>query len=180
MDDALENLYPLIVPAEYVQSGVWNLPHSLLKATDLILTWVVLHEGQGMVYVTADQVAQWQRGGIKWSAVALENMRRDTGNNPATHKKRDENANLQWVAMMQPDGLGSSRVLMTDELEKLFPNGYSLAIPERSVGMALSASATPQYEASFREVVRNCHRNGTTPMVSRLLGRTELDSSTLG
>lgn len=174
MDNSLENLYPLIVPAEYVQSGVWNLPHFPLKAADLILTWVVLHEGQTMVYVTADQVAVWQKRGINWSAVAFENMQRGTGDSPATHEKRDENGNLQWVAMMQPDGLGSSRVLMTDELEKLFPEGYSVAIPERSVGMALSAAAAPEHQTSFMEVVGNCHRDGTTPMVSRLLSRTDL------
>ena len=63
---------------------------------------------------------------------------------------------------------------MTDELEKLFPEGYSVAIPERSVGMALSATAAPEHQTSFVEVVRNCHRDGATPMVARLLSRTDL------
>jgi hypothetical protein len=174
MGNSIENLYPLIVPAEYIQSGSWNLPHVFLKATDLILTWVVLHEGQSMVYVTADQVQQWKRSGIDWAGIALDNMRRGTGDSPATHEKRDEKGNLQWVAMMQPDGLGSSRVLMEEELRKLFPEGYSLAIPERSVGMALSRKASPEHRNSFLDLVQNCHRDGTTPMLSRLLSTTDL------
>ena len=71
--------------------------------------------------------------------------------------------------MMQPDGLGSSRVLMSDELQKLFPEGYSVAIPERSVGMTLSAGASHEYRASFIDVVRNCQQDGITPMLNRLL-----------
>jgi hypothetical protein len=174
MESPLENLYPLIVPAEYIQSGVWKLPHVPLKATDLILTWVVLHKGQTMVYVTADQVEQWEMSGVNWAAVAVDNMRKGTGDNPATHEKRDEKGNLQWVAMMQPDGLGSSRVLMSDELERLFPDGYVVAIPERSVGMALSESAAPEHRASFMDVVRNCQRDGTTPMLSGLLSAADV------
>jgi hypothetical protein len=100
MEKPLENLYPLIVPAEYIQSGVWNLPHVRLNATDLILTWVVLHEGQTMVYVTAEQVERWEKSGVEWSAVAIDNMRRSTDDNPATHQKRDEKGTLQWVAMI--------------------------------------------------------------------------------
>jgi hypothetical protein len=50
--------------------------------------------------------------------------------------------------MMQADGLGSSRILMAEELGRLFLTGYSVAIPERSVGMA--ADATPQQLTSFR------------------------------
>ena len=174
MENHLENLYPLIVPVEYIQSGVWNLPHLSLKAADLILTWVVLHEGQTMVYVTADQVEWWKKSGVNWSAVAIENMRRGTGDNPATHEKRDEKGRLQWVAMMQSDGLGSSRVLMTDELQKLFAEGYSVAIPERSVGMALSSTALPEHRSSFMDVVRNCQRDGITPMLNRLLSPADM------
>jgi len=101
-------------------------------------------------------------------------MRRDTGSNPATHEKRDAKGVLHWVAMMQPDGLGSSRVLMADELKNIFPEGYSLAIPERSVGMALSANASAEERVGFIELVRKCQREGTTPMVNRLFAPADL------
>ena len=174
MEDSLGNLYPLIVPAEYLQTGICKLPHVPLRASDLILTWVVLHAGQTMVYVTEAQVEQWKETGVNLAVVAIENMRRGTGDNPATHEKRDEGGKLQWVAMMQEDGLGSSRVLLTDNLQALFPEGYSLAIPERSVGMALSNDAASEHKDAFMLAVQNCHRDGTTPMLGRLLSPTDV------
>ena len=169
VDVSTKNLYPLIVPVDYVQSGVWKLPHSTLNMPDLILTWVLLQEEQTMVYVTIEQVREWRRANIDWRKIAIENMRRDTGESPATHVMRDKTGNLQWVAMMQADGLGSSRVLMAKELSGLFPDGYLLAIPERSVGMAVSVNATPEHRNSFVDVVRNCQRVGITKMLDKLL-----------
>ncbi|HZD13416.1 MAG TPA: hypothetical protein VE177_07860 [Candidatus Binatus sp.] len=141
---------------------------------DLILTWVLLHEKQTMVYVSIEQVQEWTRDNIDWGRIAIENMRRDTGENPATHEKRDQSGNLQWVAMMQADGLGSSRVLMAEELNRLFPDGYLLAIPERSVGMAVSVNATAEHRDSFMSVVRKCQRDGITEMLDKLLTPTDV------
>jgi hypothetical protein len=121
MDSSLKSLFPLIVPAEYVQSGAWKLPHVRLNFSDLILTWVLLHEEQTMLYVTMEHVNNWKRHDIEWGLIAIENMKRDTGKNPATHEKRDASGNLLWIAMMQSDGLGSSRVLMTENFTACFP-----------------------------------------------------------
>ena len=76
MDSSLKSLFPLIVPADYVQSGTWKLPHLRLRLSELILTWVVLHERQTMVYVTEDQVNHWKRLEIEWEQIAIENMKR--------------------------------------------------------------------------------------------------------
>jgi hypothetical protein len=102
----LEELFPLIVPADYFQAGVWDLPHQPLRNRKLILTWVVLHEPEAMVYVKEEQVQQWMDRRISWQLTAIENMRKRTGKNPATHEKRDSSGKLLWVAMMQEDGLG--------------------------------------------------------------------------
>jgi hypothetical protein len=173
-DDPAKNLFPLIVPVEYVESGVWKLPHSELNARDLILTWVILSEGQSMVYVTAEQVNDWKRREMDWEAIAFENMGRATGENPATHEMRDASGKLQWIAMMHADGLASSRVLMTRELSELFPQGYLLAIPERSVGMAIASDVAPFQRQSFMEVVRKCQSVGITKMLDRLLEPKDL------
>jgi len=63
---------------------------------------------------------------------------------------------------------------MADKLQMLFPEGYSVAVPERSVGMAISEDATADLRASFVELVRNCQRDGTTPMLSRLLNPSDV------
>jgi hypothetical protein len=65
------------------------------------------------------------------------------------------------------DGLGSSRILMAEELGRLFLTGYSVAIPERSVGMAVAADATPEQPTSFTDVVRNCHGARITRILDR-------------
>jgi ribosome modulation factor len=39
--------------------------------------------------------------------------------------------------MMHPDGWGPSRLLLREELEKAFPEGYRAAIPEMSCGLAV-------------------------------------------
>ena len=174
MNEPAKNLLPLIVPVEYAESGVWKLPHSELNARDLILTWVILSEGQTMVYVTAEQVNDWKRREMDWEAIAFENMRQATGEHPATQERRDASSKLQWIAMMQADGLGSSSVLMARELSKLFPQGYLLAIPERSVGMAISTDAVPFQRESFMEVVRKCQSAGITKMLDRLLEPKDL------
>jgi hypothetical protein len=174
MSESVRRLFPLIVPVTYVQSTNWKLPHSILNVPDLVLTWVVLHEQQTMVYVTTEQTQEWERLEMDWRAAAMENLRRDTGENPATREKRDDTGKLQWVAMMQADGLGSSRILMWEELGTLFPAGYLVAIPERSVGLAIAADASPEQLRAFTDVVRNCHGSGITKMLDRLLQPADL------
>jgi len=78
------------------------------------------------------------------------------------------------VAMMQADGLESSRILMAGELGRLFLTGYSVAIPERSVGMAVAADARPEQLTSFRDVVRNCHAARNNENFGRLLQPSDL------
>jgi pheromone shutdown protein TraB len=63
---------------------------------------------------------------------------------------------------------------MDDELRALFPEGYRIALPERSVGMAISETADEQVNTEFVMVVRNCHRDGTTPMVGEMLHPIDL------
>jgi hypothetical protein len=47
---------------------------------------------------------------------------------------------------MNSDGIGSSRVVLSNELVKAFPNGYYLAFPDRSCGLVITKDEfVPQF-----------------------------------
>jgi hypothetical protein len=69
------------------------------------------------------------------------------------------------IAFMYEDGLGTSRLLLRDGLETMFPAGYRVALPERSCGFAFSADVTGEEARSVMGVVEQCHRHGTYPLL---------------
>lgn len=171
----LDRLFPLIVPSSYLQPGTWDLPFRRLRDPRIFVTWVALHENQTMVYVNRQQMQSWESNKVDVAQIAVSNLRHDTGQYLATREKRSENGKLHWIAMMHQDGLGSSRVLLSRELQAIFPEGYRIAIPERSCGMAISVEAGEDEKSGFLNSVRNCYEKGTTPMLPELLEPQALD-----
>jgi hypothetical protein len=55
MTISLDNIYPLIVPANYYVKGTWELPHQTLPNQSFILTWVTFGSGTTMNYLTQEQ-----------------------------------------------------------------------------------------------------------------------------
>ncbi|HEX6535037.1 MAG TPA: hypothetical protein VF041_10585 [Gemmatimonadaceae bacterium] len=172
----LEHVRPLIVPASYATVGV---PAAMvpLRAPDLALTWVELAESETMTYVTPARAAEYDRVRPDWRRVALDEMRRADDGLVWTHEKRVADGSLLWVAMMHDDGLGSSRLLLAEELRLAFPSGYLVAIPDRSCGVAIARDA-PEI-ARLREMVADMHAGATTPMIPDLREPAELLSPSL-
>ena len=163
-EDDLAVTYPLIVPATYGQHG--NFPAQLIPLMDsgLALSWVALTRPDWMVYVMSEIVATWQMQGVDLFERAMSNMREADAGRTWTHEKTDAWGRLIWVGMMHDDGLGSSRLLCRAELEEVFPMGYEVALPDRSCGLALSATATAEERQQFVELVRRCWEGATVPM----------------
>ena len=163
-DADLAATYPLIVPASYGQHG--NFPAQLIPLKDpgLALTWVALAHPGSMLYVMSEIVATWEMHGVDLYDRAISNMREADEGLTWTHVKTDAWGRLIQVGMMHEDGLGSSRLLCRAELEETFPMGYEVALPDRSCGLALSASATAEERQAFVELVRNCWEHATIPM----------------
>lgn len=67
--------------------------------------------------------------------------------------------------MNHEDGLGSSRLLLLDEIATAFPQGFHLAIPDRSCGLVLNKCLAPSQEEECRELVHSCFKDSTTPML---------------
>jgi hypothetical protein len=75
---------------------------------------------------------------------------------------------IVFGAMMQADALGTSRLLLLPELDKVFPEGYWLGIPERSCGVVTSKSVSPDERDEVELIVSKCFRDGTIPMLPGL------------
>jgi hypothetical protein len=84
-----------------------------------------------------------------------------------THEFKGEDGKLFAVAMMHPDGLGPSRLLLEDALDKQFADGYLVALPEMSCAFALSKAASAPQRTKIDEVVERCF-HGTRPLVRGL------------
>jgi hypothetical protein len=122
-----------------------------------------------MTYVRLDVTAAWEARGVNLYDLAMENMRESDAGETWTHETADEWDCLVWVAMMHDDGLGSSRLLCREELEAAFPMGYEVALPDRSCGMVISASATAVQRREFAALVQRCFEGATTPMLGEVL-----------
>lgn len=161
-----DRIRPLIVPAEYVSAGV-PAAYVALASPDLALTWVELAVRATMTYVTPARAAEWERTDAGWRVKGLDAMRRADDGTLWTHEKRGERGELAWIGMMHEDGLGSSRLLLEAELQRTFPEGYLVALPDRSCGMAISRTKANLDEVSA--MVKQMHEGATIPMIPDLL-----------
>lgn len=157
-----DHVRPLIVPAEYVRAGV-PAAYASLAAPDLALAWVELTPRATMHYVTPSQAAEWDGTHPAWRENALDAMRRADHDRFWTHEKRTDTGALAWIGMMQEDGLGSSRLLLAAELARTFPEGYLVAFPDRSCGMAISRTHADLEQV--RAMVAKMHEGATIPMI---------------
>jgi len=163
----LENLYPLIVPRNYYSPGTWDLPHHNLAITELILTWVSFQGNESMYYLTYDEYQYLNETQPNWQQQSFENLRYLTSEDEyfCTHFLKSEHSkNLVYVAFMNHDGIGSSRILLSEELRKVFPNGYFIAIPDRSCGFAIDKNASADELSEIRSLIKNMFEEATTPM----------------
>ncbi len=168
------NVRPLIVPSSYFTTGAFPAPHVPLTAPDLALTCVMLSGPASVLYVEPQMAESWRRKGIDWVAGSLTELRRADERLRWTHESRDEDGQLNWIAFMNDDGLGSSRLLLTDELARQFPEGYLVALPDRSCGLAISKRLGWNEHREVEAMVADMHKGATTPMCSDVREPREL------
>jgi hypothetical protein len=162
-DFPIEDLFPIIVPSSFFALDNWPGPFQKLRTADLGLTWAFLQPSQTMVYFSHEHAKHFQSLGIDWATKAVENLVAHTGARTWTHVKQNGNC-LIFVAMMHEDGFGPSRLLLADALSRAFPQGYRVAIPERSCGIAFANNLAGDELQSILRVDESCHRDGTRPM----------------
>jgi hypothetical protein len=175
--DDLDRLMPLIVHSTCLDTGNWDSPYQSLPIQDYILSWVIRNECQrGKVSyadVTHDMVAVWEREGIDWEQRANINLK-VASQELWTHQKLRKDGSVVWAIMMHNDGFGSSRVLLSPYLNKYFPDGYYVAIPDRSIGIAIPRDLSIGEMKETQEMLESWYDAGSAPMSPYLFAADDL------
>jgi hypothetical protein len=157
-----ESLHPLIVPREYIEGSAWDLPHLPLPNDEFILCWV--EYGEAMVYLDRAGYNELEQSGVNWQQQAIENVRQSA----FFHQYRKDDAvtgQPEWIAFLNDeDTISSSKILLHYELEKIFPTGYSVVIPDRACGIVVSNECSDETLDALVEMVGGMYTGASTPM----------------
>lgn len=171
MTISLDNIYPLIVPANYYVKGTWELPHYTLPNQSFILTWVTFGSAATMNYLTQEQYQELNTSYEGWQQKSFENLRLSIADNEnffSQYKMSAGGQQLLWLCFMNGDGIGSSRILLSNELTKAFPKGYYLAFPDRSCGMVIAKDISDTELKEIKDMVKGMYKSATTSMSGQL------------
>jgi hypothetical protein len=167
----LSDIFPLIVPANYYIKGTWELPHYSLPNQSFILTWVIFGSQASMTYLTQEQHQYLNYNHKGWQQIAIENLRHSINSNEnfftqfKTSSKREQ---IIFIAFMNADGIGSSRILLSNELSKAFPNGYYLAFPDRSCGLVIAKDINVKDFEETKKLIAGMYQSATTAMSEQI------------
>lgn len=167
----LDNIYPLIVPANYYVKGTWELPHRTFPTHSFNLAWVSFGSTATMNYLTEEQYQELNYKHEGWQQKSFENLRLSiTGNeNFFSQFKMDAGGReLLWLCFMNGDGIGSSRILLSPELKKAFPDGYYLAFPDRGCGLVIAKNISDRELREIKDMVREMYQGASSSMSEHL------------
>ena len=168
----LNTIYPLIVPSTYYIAGTWDLPHQNFPNKDYILTWVFFKAESSMTYITRADFELLNANHTNWQQIAFENLRNslDTEESFYTSFRISENDNkLSFLVFSNLDGIGSSRILLSYEFDQAFPEGYNVAMPDRSCGLIISNNLSSVEHKILEDVIKEYYGCTGTPMSSTVM-----------
>ena len=178
MTISLDNIYPLIVPADYYVKGTWELPHHPFSNQPFILTWVTFDSAATMNYLTQDQYQELNNKHDGWQQKSFENLRLSIADNEnffSQFKLGVGGQQLLWLCFMNGDGIGSSRILLSTELTKAFPNGYYLAFPDRSCGLVIAKNISDTELKEIKDMIKGMYKGATTSMSGELHSASDFE-----
>jgi hypothetical protein len=180
--DDIENVIPVIVPRTFFSLGNWPGPHLNLRHSALGLTWAVVADGLAMAYVSDARANLWKHEGVDWRKRALANLVDRSRSNLWTHEKTDDSGKIVFVAMMQPDGLGSSRALLHHALQLNLKTEFQIGLPDRSCAVIFPKSIAAIDRSTPAQMVAQMYDGATTPLCRDLLEGHDLapETSTAG
>ncbi|MEO3403282.1 hypothetical protein AAFN85_05235 [Mucilaginibacter sp. CAU 1740] len=163
----LNQIYPLIVPRSYYSEGSWELPHQQFYNKQFLLTWVFFTGSGVMSYITKEQFVVLNENHSGWQQTSFENLRHsitDKENFFTHHATGSDGKTIIFLAFVHGDGIGSSRILLSNELSNIFPNGYQVALPDRSVGIVVPNGINLQEMKEVKQMTNDMYKKATTPM----------------
>jgi hypothetical protein len=165
--DAIDRLMPLIIHSTCVNSNLWDSPHQELPLRDYSLSWVIVDRNSNgrVAYqdVTPEMVEVWENEGIDWQQRAVINLK-VASQELWTHQKLRPDGSVVWAIMMHHDGFGSSRTLLSPYLDKYFPDGYYVAIPDRSIGIIIPRDLSIDEMQETQKLLDSWYDTASAPM----------------
>jgi hypothetical protein len=171
-------MVPLFIPSSFVAAADWPGPYASLRARSIALTWAVLLPDGGIRYIPHGMRREWESRGIDWKALALENLRDLSPEPLGTGALFRDNGEIWLISLMYSDGLGPSRLLLSDQLERVFPNGYRVSLPERSRGFAFAAELDLEDADTVESLIHNSYSKGERPLSPEIFEPHDLLSAT--
>jgi hypothetical protein len=175
--DAIDRLMPLIIHSTCLHSNLWDAPHQQLPLRDYSLSWAIVdRDRRGRVSyqdVTSEMVEVWEDEGIDWQQRAAINLK-VASQELWTHQKLRKDGSVVWAIMMHNDGFGSSRVLLSPYLDKYFPDGYYVAIPDRSIGIIIPNNLSVSEMQETQDLLESWYDSAAAPMSPHLFAPDDL------
>jgi len=169
---------PVFIPSSFVESaGGWPGPCEVLQAASVALAWAVPLPNDTIAYILHETQREWEAQGIDWRARALQNLRDLSPEPLGTGALFRDHGETWLISLMYADGLGPSRLLLSDQLERLFPNGYRVAMPERSRGFAFAAELDAEDADTVETLIRNSFSKGERPLSCGIFEPSDLLSA---
>lgn len=169
----LSCLYPLIVPAEFYEHGDWPGPIHQLAAPGFALTWGLCKPDNMLFYVSRKDQAGWEAEGIAWKDVAMANLRAHHATERHGVLDRPDGS-IAMAVFLEAYGLGPARLLLPGALDHHFPDGYRVAIPEMTCGLAFTTTPSEEERYKIEGMIDGCFQNGTSPLSDRFLDPASL------
>jgi hypothetical protein len=174
----LSLVVPVFIPSTFVETGTWPGPYEILRARGVALAWAALLPDRAIRYILHDAQREWEAQGIDWKTRALQNLRERTPEPMGSGTLFRDNGDTWLISLMHSDGLGPSRLLLTDELEGLFPKGYRIAMPERNRGFAFTVDLDDVDADTVENLIQGSYTKGERPLSPEILLPNDLLSAT--
>ena len=156
------DLLPVFIPSALMENGAW--PGPFLNLGGVILTWGAPLPDHSVQYIGHKTQRDWEIRGIDWRARSIDNLRRISPDPLATGALFRESGEMWLISLMYPDGLGPSRLLLTEELERIFPNGYRVALPERNRAFAFALSIDREDMDTVENLIQRSYSTSNQPL----------------
>jgi hypothetical protein len=163
-DRDIGKVVPLFIPSSFVETGAWVGPYSILRAGGVALVWAVLLPGDSIRYVLHQMQREWEARGIDWRTRALRNLRELSPEPLGTGALFRDDGETWLLSLMHNDGLGPSRLLLGDELERVFPKGYRVALPERDRGFAFARDLDHEDADTVENLIQRSYSSSGQPL----------------
>jgi hypothetical protein len=174
----LSLVVPVFIPSSLVEAGAWPGPYQTLRAGGVALVWAALMPGDAVQYVLHDAQREWETQGIDWKTCALHNLRQRSPEPMGSGALFRDNGETWLISLMHSDGLGPSRLLLTAELERLFPKGYRVAMPECNRGFAFAVDLDDVDADIVESLIRGSYSNAERPLSPEIFLPNDLLSAT--